>query len=458
MSFTNFYLSAGLSGASDVNAGSTQTGAAAYTSTSGNWSTVTNQFTPTDGSTPASSIAVGDYVSIYVNAATVTTFVAQVTVVAAGANGAITVSSTIIYGTAPTTNSGARSLKAGGTWNSEIVLAATGLAGSTNPQSTKINIKGNLTTTANRTVSMAGTTLFPLWFSGYNTTPGDLDNDTTNTLAKPIWTIGTTFNLSTSGANQLWSGLSVVGNRSGLVWAMQGANTRASRIRVENQSANSAAHALSAQIANLSIYYSWFKAPTTATTNAVVATSSSPMIFVGCVAEGGGLAGFDFTQTGLVFINCVSLNSGAAGFVSATGSARFIGCTISNSVTDGIKWTGTPAVNSSIVGCMFRVIGSNIGINNASGANTNNVFRACNDYYSCSTPESGFGDSPAFFQQTELSDPITSNTNMTPVAGSNAINNGFPGIFENETFSSYPPIGAVTPLASGGASVAIFGS
>jgi len=48
-------------GGNNVNAGSTTNNTAAYTSTNGNWSTVTNKFTPTDGSTPASSVNVGEF-------------------------------------------------------------------------------------------------------------------------------------------------------------------------------------------------------------------------------------------------------------------------------------------------------------------------------------------------------------------------------------------------------------
>lgn len=464
MSFTNLYLSAGLSGASDVNAGSTTGGAAVYTSTSGNWSTVTNQFTPTDGSTPASSIAVGDYVSIYVNAASVTTFVAQVTVVAAGVNGAITVDATIRYGTPPTTNSGARSLKAGGTWNSEIVLAATGLASTTVPQSTKINIKGNLTIAANRTISMAGTTTAALWFSGYNTTPGDLDNDTTNTLAKPIWTFNATFGLNTSGAFQVWSGLSVVAAVTNPAWQASGNPMILSRIRVENTSSNAGARGLVVNGFNVRVQYAWVKLPATATSNAVIEAQGQIGLFVGVTAEGGGLASFALvgaSATPNAFYECVSLNSGGSGWrvTNASQWLTVINCTVSNAVTDGVRWTATPGAGSAVMGSLFRTCGG-YGINNASGTNTGNVDRACNDFYACSQgQEFGFGDFPAFFGQTDSSDPVTSATNMTPVVGSNARNNGFPGIFENETFNSYADIGAVRHQdPSGGYAGGVYGA
>ena len=61
MSYTDFYMQ---TTGSNLNAGSTTSDAAVYTSTGGNFDG-TSVFTPTDGSTPASSIAVGDYVALY---------------------------------------------------------------------------------------------------------------------------------------------------------------------------------------------------------------------------------------------------------------------------------------------------------------------------------------------------------------------------------------------------------
>ena len=57
--------------------------------------------------------------------------------------------------------------------------------------------------------------------------------------------------------------------------------------------------------------------------------------------------------------------------------------------------------------------------------------------------EVGMGDSYAFFAQTDSAAVATSSTNMTPVSTSNARGHGFPGIFENESFSSLLDIGGV---------------
>lgn len=440
MAFTNFYLIAGGVGSADINAGSS-IGAAQATTTNGNWNAATGVFIAAAG-TPFAATVVGDYAAVYVDGAAVTLFVGRVTTVTSNVNITVDVA-TIKYGAAiPTTSATGRSCTINGSWNTEQVLAAGGLATFVVPQSTKINIKGNLTFAAARIISIAGSTTVPLWFSGYNTTPGDLDNDTTNTLAKPIWTTGANL-LTCSGTYQMWSSVSVVGNRSGAATTFSGSNQRFIRLRVENISANAAAFAATQNSSN-NIYDScWFKAPATGTTTAVFSMTTGASMR-GCIFDGGGLAGLGSAATIPILRYCIFLNN-PIGILATTGVSNIEGCTFYNCTTDGIKWSGAPGAGSFITGCIF-VSGSSAttnGINNASGTNTGNIYRSCNDYYSITNPEVGLGDSPSFFGQTESISPVTSATNMTPVPGSNALIHGFPGIFEDQAFSSYLDIGAV---------------
>ena len=83
MAWQDLYIQ---SGGNDKNSGSTTSNSAAYTSTSGNWDG-TSVFTPTDGSTPSSTVSVGDWVSVCTNASTATSYVAQVTAVGAASTG-----------------------------------------------------------------------------------------------------------------------------------------------------------------------------------------------------------------------------------------------------------------------------------------------------------------------------------------------------------------------------------
>ncbi len=386
-----------------------------------------------------------------------TTYVAKVAT--AVSNVSVILDATIKYGTAPTDGASNRSAVAGGSWNTEQVLASGGLATTTVPQSTKINIKqATYTITASRTISMAGATTTPLWFSGYNANPGDLDADTTNALAKPIWAQNSTFLLTCSGAHQLWSSVTGTGSRSGTIWTLTGSAPVVVRCRSTNISSNAAAIAITTTT-GCRVAYGYFTTPNTATTTGVASVGSATM-WIGCIADTGGLAGFNAPNASSL-IYCVGLNNTGSGVLSATSAVRIYGLTCYGATVDGVKWTGTPTIEATVSGCLFSGLNGSTattnGINNASGTNTNNVFRACNDYYNVTNPEVGFGDSPAFFPQTDSNPVVTSAADMTPVPGSNALAHGFPGIYENETFSSYPNIGAVMQVAASGGAPGIIG-
>lgn len=449
MAITNFYMQ---SGGSDLNAGSTTSNGAVYTSTSGTWNG-TSTFTPTDGSTPASTVNVGDWASIYPNANTTTPYVAQVTIVGAGVNGVITLSTTAKYGTVPASGTGTRTIKTGGAWASPTVLTSSGIGGTAVPASTKVNIKqATYTRAASDSIGLNGSATAIFWMSGYNTTPGDLDNDTTNALAKPVFAYNANFTCTISGGRNLVTGLSFTGAVSNFVLTMTGATLATiMRCRVENTSSNSAAFAASF-VGGTKVLYCWFKAPSTATANGTVSVGGvSQAWYVGCVAEGGGKAAWNVTGTGpFTFVNCVAQSPTGNGWLMSTQSVMLFGCTVANSTGDAVKWTGTPGVLSCVIGGMLSSV-TGIGINNASGTNTDLIVRACDDFYACSTSdEAGMGDNPAFFQQDESSNPLQSTTDLSVIAGVNARAHGFPGIFENEIYSSYLTCGAVDPQTGSG--------
>lgn len=106
------------SGGSQLNGGAIATNlepstGALYTCVNSNWNG-TSLFTPADGSTPLDTVSTGDFASVYLDGATTGVYVARVTSIAAGANGAITLSATAKFGTAPTSNATGRSIKVGG--------------------------------------------------------------------------------------------------------------------------------------------------------------------------------------------------------------------------------------------------------------------------------------------------------------------------------------------------------
>lgn len=459
MAFTNLYIQ---SGGADANAGTSTANAADVTQTNGSWDITADTFIAT-AATPFSAVTTNDWASIYVDGGTVAVYVAQVVSINAGGL-SVTLSTTAKYGTKPSASATGRSCKINGAWATEQPLAAGGLATTTVPASTKVNIKAaTYTITASRVISMAGTTTKPLWFSGYNTTPGDLDADTTNGLTKPLWALNSTFTLTTSGVFQTWSGISVTAAVSSFAWHVSGANISLQRCRVENTSSNAGAYAVALNANGTSMHYCWCKVPTTTTSNGCVEVLQGAITCIGTVADTGGKAGFSVGAiSAAVFDRCIAINNTGSGILFSTGGAHISNCTFYNPTVAGVKWTGTPLVSNlnSIVGCLFSNCGT-YGIDNASGTNCASIRRMCNDFYSCTSGnENGFGDYPSFFGQTDGSAVVTSSTDMTPVTGSAARNNGFPGKYENQSYINYQDVGAVDhidPSGGGGYAAVVFG-
>ncbi len=180
VTFTEIYCQAN---GSNLNAGSDQNAAAKYTSTNGNWSTVTLQFTPTDGTNPVSSgVKVGDMASIYIDGATVGVFISRITAVVDAANGPITVlagSGNGGAGTAPTTSATARTIKVGGALlgpnaasgfplTLSNIMSLRDVVGHT----TRVNLKNDQTYSLTASFSVDNTS-GPGVIQGYSVIPGD---------------------------------------------------------------------------------------------------------------------------------------------------------------------------------------------------------------------------------------------------------------------------------------------
>lgn len=183
--YTEFYCDNSIA-SSNVFAGSTTSATPAYSSFAGNWDG-TSVYTPTDNTTPANSVNVGDWASVYADGAVVAVYVARVLTVAAGVNGAITLSTTAIAGTSPSSSANARTIRVGGCWHgpgTRDILGGQG--GSTNyfPFDFAVQTLTNTAVLPPRVNFKAGTTYAitnaithsksgPLTFSGYTSSPGD---------------------------------------------------------------------------------------------------------------------------------------------------------------------------------------------------------------------------------------------------------------------------------------------
>jgi len=194
--FTEFYCQ---SGGSNLNGGSDTNNTATYTSTSGNWSTSTFIFTPTDGSNPVTAgVTVGQWASLYLNAATTTVSTSRITAVTNAANGTITVSSSAKAGTVPATGTGTVTIKVGGAWkgpnaNDEWPLISTITFVSATDSSgdrARINMQNgsnyNVSTAPNFGSSQDTTV------QGYSSSPGDGGKATIDTQTNAVQALAST--------------------------------------------------------------------------------------------------------------------------------------------------------------------------------------------------------------------------------------------------------------------------
>lgn len=178
LAFTDFYCISGAG--TNTNSGWSTNSAADYTSLAGNWDGV-NVFTPTDGSTPASNAAVtnGAWGSVFTNADSRTYYVARITNVAAGVNGAISFAQAPSNCIVPVSQNGALSLKVGGAWNGPsgaVGFPMTFFSGhftNTAQEVPRMNMKGKFTVTAGFTIPFRDFIKTTCWLQGYTNTAGD---------------------------------------------------------------------------------------------------------------------------------------------------------------------------------------------------------------------------------------------------------------------------------------------
>lgn len=178
MAFTEFYVQ---STGSNLNAGSTTADAASVTTTNGDWNqTTSNRFIAASG-TPFSGVSAGEWASIYLDGATVTTLIGRVTAVNGG-GASIDISTTARSGST-TAGATGRTCKIGGAWagpsgSSVFPLSfITNAAVNTSSNPVRINVKGTGdNTTTDYTMTGAGSNMAntgPITIEGYTNTVGD---------------------------------------------------------------------------------------------------------------------------------------------------------------------------------------------------------------------------------------------------------------------------------------------
>jgi hypothetical protein len=362
--YTEFYVQ---TTGNNLNAGSTTANASAYTSVNGNWNGTT-LFIPTDGSNPSASVNVGDWASVYLDAATVAVYIAKVTTVTNAVNGGIILSTTATSGTAPTSSATGRSIKVGGAWKGPNAAVGfpfgavlTGTLTNSPGQTTRVNVKGGVTysITAGVTQSGAG----PLIVHGYTTTVDDGGMATIDGGAGASYAMFTM-----NGANTDWSNFIFANN--GAAGAFDAVNVSASRQTVRNcvfhdMGGNGVAVSGASMLVSCEIY----KCNTGNTSGkGGVNMSGSGSAASMCFSHHNTTAnasGFTLTNPE-VLNNCISAFNGNSGFKCSSAIELYLNNCVAYSNVNAAVESAANATMFHLVSCAFFKNGYGIKVSSAS--------------------------------------------------------------------------------------------
>lgn len=400
--FTEFYCD--IAAGTNINSGSTTNAAATYTAVNGNWDG-TSVYTPTDGSTPASTVSAGMWASIYIDGATNLVqsgsggCIMLITNVAAGVNGAITFNRAAVSGTPPTSSATARSIKVGGAWSGPYgsVGFPFGFLATTATNAPNVYPRCNFKNTAqyNVTAAMSHSLAGPMRWQGMTTTPGDLGKATIDGGAT-----GTSYNLITiSGTSQDFVDfiLSHNGNTSAGVGGLviSGSGSMVARVCVKNMVRAGITFTAFGTVYECEVYACNLN-NAAATAAFVVGGDRSAAIrcishdnvgansigfsvqgcstSYGCIAYNNGSDGFNASSQAVAskLINCDAYSNGGSGINLATAAAAsFVieNCNLVKNTAYGIASAAQPRVGS-IYNCGF---GSGTAANGTADIQTANT-------------------------------------------------------------------------------------
>lgn len=346
MAYTEFYCNA--STGSNVNGGS-DPGTVTYTSTNGNWDG-SSIYTPTDGSNPVTAgVKVGQFASVYIDAATVAVYIARVTAVTNAANGTITLSTTAHAGTAPTSSATARSIKVGGAWkgpnaavNFPLAVSGTALQNATDSSTdgVRINFKNNASYSISSPIATTGF-ISNIVLQGYSSNPGDGGKATFDGSANAI-TIMTDNAQSDTWIDFIFSSSAT----SGLVnnFVAGGQNQTLLRVISHGARVSGIVTTTSSLLATLIECETYgCNLSNTASRGGTDIFSGTSVLLLRCISHdnvGNANSGFTSKITSTCFFNCVAFNNGQHGFAHLSGGGGvsvFENCDTYNNTGDGIN-------------------------------------------------------------------------------------------------------------------------
>ncbi len=427
--FTEFYTQ---SGGSNLNACST-TGAAVYTGT-GSWVQSTGVFTPTDNSTPASTVSVGMWGSVYVTSgATETVWIARISVVNSGTNGTVTINTNGI-GAKPSNGTGTITLKVGGACAGPnaasgfpLSLANWGNNEDSTNHRARLNLKNDqtYTMTSSFAVGAGGSTASTI--QGYTTNPGDggraTFDGTTNTgaIISSLAITGTTLAdcvFTTSITTGTTVDLVVTGAASVRVIGCVFTGARRYGLNLSG--------GIGSQVFECEAYTNNVNNNNPGAGFGI--TNAGGAWFYHCISHdnaGSNTAGFYLLAANAVLQNCVADTNGHFGAASGASGVNLsaLNCDFYNNGSDGINITSAGTNGNRIENCNFFK-NTGLGINNASVINEGYVY---NCTYGAGTQANGGSNTLNNFVETGATtytsnltpwvDPANGNFTQTPLAG-----------------------------------------
>lgn len=454
---------------SNLNSGHTTDNAATYTGVGD--SDGTSVFTPSDGSTPASTVTNGAWGSVYVTAgATVATYVGLITNVAAGVNGAVTFSQVAKAGTFPAASGGAHTitLKVGGAWSGPATTVgfpfAFASARLTNGPTLypRVNIKGG--TVYSITAAITHSVVGPITWQGYTNTLGD--------LGQAIFDGGTGsayIMFTFSGANNDFADLTfrtngASGSAAGIT--ASGAFCTYNRCRFQGMRTDGVAAS-----SNPNYFYECEfltnNIANTANHGGVAAGSASTYVRCSFHDNIGNVNNGAYLTATSSFYNCLFYRNGFEGMLHNTATGVILENCDFYSNFDGFNCLRSDAVGIIIENCNF-IKNTGCGITNPiANAMRNGVIRNCG--FGVGTMANGNGDIVGGGGAQQVGN-ISYATGVTPwvdpdkgnftINLATAINTGRGVFFQvNTNIFGYPDIGAVqaTNAPSGGSGTVGYG-
>lgn len=350
MAYTEFYCR---SGGSNMNGGGLASGAEpstspVYSTTNGNWNG-TSRFTPSDGTTPASSITVGDWAHVCADGSSTPTYIARVTAVAAGVNGAITLSTTAKVGSAPGSSATGMTIRVGGAWAGPNGASgfpfnfANSAMSNSSSNPTRVNFKNDQT--YNITAGMTHTLSGVAYFQGYTSTPGDKGRATfdggTSGTSYVLLTISSNggvrnwfsdFIFQNNGATGSAAGISNSGDSRDMFHRITVHDVRGHGITGANRFYECEAYACNqSNTSNTAGFdvsgtvYRCYSHDNVGSNSNGFYTAATSSEFIGCISKGNGLHGFYANSPSMVRLtNCDSYLNGGDGYRHISGFSQYL--------------------------------------------------------------------------------------------------------------------------------------